>query len=62
MNQVHPSGAQKRVNSSMWVAREGDKLNLVYLISPDRKGCIIDKEKDSLIKENTIQDREGVRS
>ncbi|XP_070015000.1 uncharacterized protein [Nicotiana sylvestris] len=45
--------------SSMWDACEGDKLNLTYLIFPDREGCIIDKEKESLLKENTVQDREG---
>ncbi|XP_070028781.1 uncharacterized protein [Nicotiana sylvestris] len=55
MNQVHPSGAQIQIDLSMWDAREGDKPNLTDLIypDPDRKGCRNDKEKDSLVKENT---------
>ncbi|XP_070025436.1 uncharacterized protein [Nicotiana sylvestris] len=55
MNHVHPSGAQIQTDLSLWDAREGDKPNLTEVISPDpdRKGCILDKEKDTLLKENT---------
>jgi len=38
------------------------EVALVVMSKLIKNGCIIDKEKDSLIKENTIQDREGVRS
>jgi len=55
MNQVHTQCTQTQSDSSTIYACEGDKLKWLYLISPERKGCINDKEHDSLLEEYHIR-------